>query len=90
MREIDSVLRTKSGDIAVLGGLMEVRTTDELSQVPILGETPLLDQLLGARGNSTHVVELVILLRATISDAAPGEADERVSRQTADPRPFHA
>ena len=83
------MLRTKSGDIAVLGGLMEVRTTEELSQVPALGEMPLLDQLLGARGNSTHVVELVILLRATISDAAPDAADERLSKQTTDPRSFH-
>lgn len=89
VREIDSVLRTKSGEIAVLGGLMEVRTTEELSQLPILGDVPGLRELFGAGGDSTYVVELVILLRATISDAAPDAADERLSRQNQDPRAFH-
>lgn len=92
VREIDSVLRTKSGEIAVLGGLMEVRTAEELSQVPVLGEAlkdaPFINQLLGAREQGTYVVELVILLRATISSAPPSAADTRLAGQIQDPRPL--
>lgn len=92
VREIDSVLRTKSGEIAVLGGLMEVRTAEELSQAPVLGEAlqevPFINKLLGAQGQSTYVVELVILLRVTIGNASPNAVDARLAEQMRDPRPL--
>lgn len=90
VREIDSVLRCKSGDITVMGGLMEVRTADELSQAPILGDImpEPMNQLFGSRGQATYVVELVILLRATISSAHPSAADTRLAAQMKDPRPL--
>jgi len=73
VREIDSVLRLKSGEIAVLGGLMEMRTTNERFQLPLLGDIPLLGELFSANTDSQQVIELVILLRATI---AKGETEE--------------
>lgn len=90
VREIDSVLRLKSGEIAVLGGLMEVRTTNERSQLPVLGDIPLLGEAFSANTDSQQVVELVILLRATIATgkaSPPDAADQRLYHHyTQDPR----
>jgi MSHA type pilus biogenesis protein MshL len=92
VREIDSVLRLKSGEIAVLGGLMEIRTTNERSQLPLLGDLPILGEAFSANTDSQQVVELVILLRATIAERmapAPDAADNRLYRNYGqDPRPW--
>jgi len=42
VREIDSVLRIASGEVAVLGGLMESRNNMESTKLPIAGDIPLL------------------------------------------------
>lgn len=66
VREIDSVLEVDSGYIAILGGLMESRKAREDTQLPILGDIPLLGKLVSAQSETDEVVELVILLKATI------------------------
>lgn len=68
VKEIDSVLRVKSGEIAVLGGLMEVRTTNDSAGLPGLKDIPLAKDLFSAQSDTGEVVESVILLRATIVD----------------------
>ena len=91
VREIDSILRLKNGEIAVLGGLMEVRSIQDTNKVPILGDVEIVKELFRANTESDQVVELVILLRATIaSDDTSGvnEADQRLQHYIADPRPF--
>ncbi|MEI8295498.1 MAG: hypothetical protein WCG04_03120 [Alphaproteobacteria bacterium] len=65
VREIDSVLRLKNGEIAVLGGLMEMRTTRERSQLPLLGDIAILGDVFAADAQAQQVIELVILIRAT-------------------------
>lgn len=91
VREIDSVLRLKSGEIAVLGGLMESRETNSTAKVPIAGDLPWVGQLFTASADGDEVVELVILLRASIVDSGPGPdgADERLyDEYLGDPRPL--
>lgn len=80
VREIDSILRLQSGEIAVLGGLMEARTTNGTAKVPIAGDIPLVGQLFTSSADSDEVVELVILLRASIIEDAPAPdaADQRL------------
>lgn len=80
VREIDSVLRLKSGEIAVLGGLMEVRSANATSKLPAAGDIPLLGNLFRSTSTAEEVVELVIFLKATIMDDAPtaDEADKRL------------
>lgn len=68
VREMDSILKVKSGSVAVLGGLMEGRNSQEDSQLPVLGDIPFLGKLVSATSQSEEVVELVILLKATIID----------------------
>lgn len=68
VREIDSVLEVDSGYIAIFGGLMESRKAREDTQLPLFGDIPLLGKLVSAQSETDEVVELVILLKATIVD----------------------
>jgi general secretion pathway protein D len=91
VREIDSILRLRSGEIAVLGGLMEARTTSGTAKLPFIGDLPVVGQLFGASAVGDEVVELVILLRASIMDDAPfpDAADQRLYEDyIEDPRPL--
>jgi general secretion pathway protein D len=65
-REIESMLRIESGDIAVLGGLMEDRIDNKSGRVPGLGAIPLFGELLNSRSNASKKSELVIFLRPTV------------------------
>lgn len=65
-REIESVLRLSSGEIAVLGGLMEDRADYRTGRVPLLGDIPLAGELLSARNDATKKSELVIFLRPVV------------------------
>lgn len=65
-REIESLMRIESGDIAVLGGLMEDRIDNNNGRVPGLGSIPLLGELLNRRSNASTKTELVIFLRPTV------------------------
>ena len=70
-REIESVMRIASGEIAVLGGLMIDSVNWQTGRVPILGQIPLLGELVTTRNNAAVKSELVILLRpVVIKDAS--------------------
>ncbi len=45
IRESDSVIRAKDGDVVVIGGLMKSNTLDKVSKVPWLGDIPGLGNL---------------------------------------------
>lgn len=65
-REIESMMRIQSGDIAVLGGLMEDRMDNKSGRFPGFGDIPILGELLTTRNNSSTKTELVIVLRPTV------------------------
>ncbi len=65
-REIESLMRIQSGDIAVLGGLMEDRIDNRDGHVPGLGDLPFFGEIFHTRSNSSSKSELVILLRPTV------------------------
>jgi MSHA type pilus biogenesis protein MshL len=91
VREIDSILRIKDGEIAILGGLMEIRSIQDSSKFPGLGDVPIVKELFSSYTEGDQVVELVILLRAKIlQDAAyPDAVDQRLIRDyVRDPRPM--
>ena len=72
-REIESLMRINSGDIAVLGGLMEDRIDNKNGRTPGLGSIPLFGELLNSRSNTSKKTELVIFIRPTvIKDASIG------------------
>lgn len=79
VREIDSILRLKSGEIGVLGGLMEIRSLNETSQLPVLGDVPVIREAFSSNADQQQIVELVILIRAVIVDEPnPDSADSRL------------
>ena len=74
-REIESMMRIESGDIAVLGGLMEDRIDNKTGRFPGLGSLPLLGELLNNRSNSSRKTELVIFIRPTVIKDASTSGD---------------
>lgn len=66
IRESDSVIRAKSGDVVVIGGLMKSQTVDQVSKVPLLGDIPALGYLFRNISQLTQKTELVILLKPTV------------------------
>jgi len=66
IRESDSVIRAKSGDVVVIGGLMKSQTVDQVSKVPFLGDIPALGYLFRNVSKLTQKTELVILLKPTV------------------------
>lgn len=65
-REIESVLRIKSGQTAILGGLMKDEVNLKRSAVPILGNIPLLGEVFNNFNHSKKKSELIILLRPLV------------------------
>lgn len=67
-REIESVLRLRSGQIAVLGGLMEDRIDYKTGRIPLVGAIPLLGEAFTKRDDAIQKTELVIFLRPIVVD----------------------
>lgn len=70
---------------------MEIRSTQDNAKLPFLGDIALVKELFNSYSEGDLVVELVILLKATIlEDAAnPDKADERLLQSyVRDPRPL--
>jgi MSHA type pilus biogenesis protein MshL len=70
VREFDSVINMQSGEIVVLGGLMEERSDNEQSGLPGINDVSVLKDLFGSKSNDRMVTELVVFLRATIVDSS--------------------
>ncbi len=66
VRESDTVIRAKSGEIVVIGGLIETYKVDSESKTPLLGDIPLLGELFKSKSESMQKRELVILLKPVV------------------------
>ena len=66
VRESDTIIRAKSGEIVVIGGLIETRKVDNESKTPFLGDIPLLGELFKSKSQTTQKKELVILLKPVV------------------------
>lgn len=67
VREMESVLKVHSGQVAVLGGLMQDQTNRNTNSVPLLARVPVLgDTLFKSRTNQYKKTELVIFLRPVV------------------------
>ena len=70
-REIDSVLKIESNQIAVLGGLMEDEKNNLTDAIPGISNIPVAGNLFKNRNDTTTKTELVIFLRPiVIKDAS--------------------
>ena len=66
IRESDSVIRAKSGQVVVIGGLMQDMSDDRSASTVGLGDIPLLGNLFKHKKNRGLKSELVILLRPIV------------------------
>lgn len=66
IRESDTVIRAGSGEIVVIGGLMQTVTSDEESKTPLLGDIPMLGNLFKSVRKRQNKKELVILIKPTV------------------------
>jgi len=74
-REMESVLRVQSGQIAVLGGLMQDSNSKIEDTIPGLNQIPGLGQLLEQRKDLNQKTELVIFLRPIVIREPSIDAD---------------
>lgn len=64
IRETDSIVRARSGQVVVIGGLMQDSFREEVSSIPLLGDIPWVGELLFSQHLQRKVKsELVILLK---------------------------
>jgi len=66
VRESDTIIRANSGEIVIIGGLIETYTTDKESKTPLLGDIPILGELFKSKSETTQKRELVILLKPVV------------------------
>ncbi len=65
-RSLKTNIVLRSGDTAVLGGLMSDRSTDEVTKVPLLGDIPVLGWLFKSTHTAMEKVNLLIFITPKI------------------------
>jgi len=68
VRESDSIVRAKNGQLIVIGGLMQDKTAELITGIPYLKDIPFFGAAFRHTSQQATKSELVILLRPTILD----------------------
>lgn len=76
VRESDSIVRARSGQVVVLGGLMQESSIQQKGKRPWVGDVPVVNSLFKTSNNVTVKTELVILMRPIIVDEKDGFTDD--------------
>ncbi|HDX9010796.1 GspD family T2SS secretin variant ExeD [Aeromonas dhakensis] len=82
-RTIKNAVLVKSGETVVLGGLMDEKTQEKVSKVPLLGDIPVLGYLFRTTTNSVNKRNLMVFIRPTIlrdSDVYSGISGNKYSQ----------
>ena len=69
VRETDSIIKAKSGQVVVIGGLMQNKKTVIDSGIPFLRDIPFIGALFGQKRESIVQSELVILIQPKVVDS---------------------
>lgn len=91
VRQLDSIVKMRSGQIMVIGGLMQERIDNNDSGVPFLGTLPMIGNLFKSVGKQTNVIQTIIFIKATIVPATTNATknDKTFYKKfTRDPNPF--
>jgi MSHA biogenesis protein MshL len=81
VREADSIVRARSGQIIVIGGLMQESKRDDRFGVPLLSRLPLIGVLFRQTRTANRKSELVILLKPLVVESDEQWAEEVRHRQ---------
>ena len=76
VRESDSIVRARSGQVIVIGGLMQETTNDQNAKTPLLGDLPGVGNLFTHKKQTSVKSELVILLKPVVVRGADEWNDE--------------
>lgn len=74
VREMESMLQVQSGEVAIIGGLMQETETDDDARLPGLGSLPGVGRLFSRKSRARRQTELLIVLRPTVIDNARSKA----------------
>ncbi len=66
VREMETMLRVKSGELAVIGGLMQDVVEDNQRQLPGLSQLPGIGKLFSSKKRNRRQTELLVVLRPTV------------------------
>ena len=83
IRESDSVVRARNGQIIVIGGLMRETRQRNDYKTPGLGSIPVVGNLFKSKRDASTTVELVLLLRPVVVDDGDWDAMVRESTDRA-------
>jgi pilus assembly protein CpaC len=78
-RRAETQVELKSDQSFLLSGLLDNRTTDQLSKIPGIGDVPILGNLFKSKGVQRSVTELAVIITPTLVDpltentSKPGE-----------------
>jgi MSHA biogenesis protein MshL len=91
IRESDTIVHAKNGQVIIIGGLMQNQTEEDIAQLPVFGNVPFLGTLFRATKQQSQKSELVILLRATVVNPRAVNRDlaETTQRVSSLKRGFH-
>ena len=76
-RELESIMKVNSGQIAVMGGLMQDSVDNKKDAIPVLGSVPVIGSLFSYRNEAASKTELVIFLRPVVVKDASLAGDFR-------------
>lgn len=68
--EMDSIVRGQDGRVVAIGGLMRQSSSSDNSQLPGVGDVPVLGALFRNRAQNNQKRELVVLIKPTIVESA--------------------
>jgi len=80
MREMESLIKVNSGQIAVLGGLIEDSVNDIEDTIPIINSIPIIGSLFSSRNRNNTKTELVVFLRPIVVKDPSIDGDFRAFR----------
>ncbi len=80
MREMESLIKINSGQIAVLGGLIEDSVNDVEDTIPIINSIPIIGSLFSSRNRNNAKTELIVFLRPIVVKDASIDGDFRSFR----------
>ena len=79
VREMESMLRVQSGEVAIIGGLMQEARRGDERRLPGLARLPIVGRLFTRASRERTRTELLIVLRPTVMKSASRLADRRVA-----------
>lgn len=91
VRELDSMMRIRNGEIMVIGGMIEQRIVNQDSGVPYLSEVPIFGNAFKTVDKELAAVQTVIFIKATIVPSYGVDSlDQKFYNTfTNDPRPLN-